>query len=256
MKTQIWADLDLVVLYKSCIFEPGQGCSTYVLSFGIQKRLGSAEKTKARKLPEILRDHSDPIPPINIPTARLTSIDVLLEYTHVYKQCIKRSQQLHPHDKNGDIIQSAEFGDWDWDGAQYSQENIAINTETLGPIFEHGFRRSNEESEQLNHSTLISSNSLGLGELFQEAIMALVLGNVARRRNNTETGSSGFQSLSKIAPGVFKPGYREVSFRLIATWRGGRIRHELIPSFLEPGHEPTIPLNALNREILNLDVES
>lgn len=256
MRTQIWADLDLVVLYKSCIFEPGQGCSTYVLSFGIQKRLGSAEKTKARKLPEILRDHSDTIPPTNIPTARLTSIDVLLEYTHIYKQCIKRSQQLHPHDKNADTIQSAEFGDWDWDGAQYSQENIAINTETLGPIFEHGFRRSNEESEQLNHSTLISSNSLGLGELFQEAIMALVLGNMARRRNNTETGSSGFQSLSKIAPGVFKPGYREVSFRLIATWRGGRIRHELIPSFLEPGHEPTIPLNALNREILNLDVES
>jgi hypothetical protein len=158
---------------------------------------------------------------------------------------------LHPHDKNGDIIQSAEFGDWDWDGAQYSQENIAIITETHGPIFER-----NEESEQFNHSTLISSNSLGFGELFQEAIMALVLGNVAQRRNNTETGSSGFQSLSKIAPGVFKPGYCEVSFRLIATWRGGRIRHELIPSFLEPGHEPTIPLNALYREILNLDVES
>lgn len=187
---------------------------------------------------------------------RLTSIDVLLEYTHIYKECLKGFQQFKPHGKSDDIIQSAEFGDWDWDGAQYAQENILIFTDTHGPILEHDFGRSNAGSEQFNHSTSVSSNSLEFSALFQEALMVLVLGSVVRRRNNSETKLDGFQSLSKVAPGVFKPGYSEVSFRPIVTWRGGRIRHELIPSVLEPGYEPTFSLAALNREILNLDVES
>ncbi|KAL4785752.1 hypothetical protein BJX76DRAFT_355800 [Aspergillus varians] len=207
-KAKMWSDLGLAVLYKSCIYEPEQTSPTYILSFGIQRRLGPSEKTKAPKVPKILRDACDAIPPTDIPTAHITSIDVRLKYNYNYKQCVTRCPQQESDDQSHDITQSTAFGDGNWEGIHCLQKSISTTSEINDPILEHQWEKS-EKWEPVNYSSPESSNSLEFSALFQEALKALVLGDATRRGNYHLTGMDDFQSLSRIAASVFKPGYHE-----------------------------------------------
>ncbi|KAL4921218.1 hypothetical protein BDW62DRAFT_198226 [Aspergillus aurantiobrunneus] len=203
----MWEDLELAVSYKSCIYEP-ERTSTYVLSFGIQKRLQPSQNTKTQKVPRILKNSCDAIPPAEIRTARLTSIDVRLEYNYNYKRRKARLPQQELHDENHDIL-STEFEDLDREMVHYSSRKIKTVAEANDSLLDHDVGEMGDGWGSFSFSMPKSSNSSEFGTLLQQGLTALIFEDTTRRRNNNQTGTDDLQNLSRIAPSVFKPGYRE-----------------------------------------------
>jgi hypothetical protein len=254
IKFQMWSDLGLDILYRSCILEQKQPSSTYSLSFGIRKRIGPPEKTKAARLPKILRNIGEAIPPNNIATARIISIDVRLEYKHNHQHCITGVTQTKPQHQRDGTIQSPELSDCD--RMNCSPERISTTAES-SEFTLHEYIMGPEDREPVSQSMPESFSSSDFGALFRDGLRTLVWGDARRRGRRKQTEMEGFQSLSSIAPSVFKPGYREVSYSYTSRESGLEYcKHQLIPSLLQSGHEPTSTPNAVNREISNIVAEA
>ncbi|KAL5342546.1 hypothetical protein BJX70DRAFT_356078 [Aspergillus crustosus] len=82
----MWSDLGLSVVYKSCLDKSDQTSSAHILSFGIQKQLVAPKRAKTARVPKILKNVGEANPPDDTPTARITSVDVHLEYKHSRKR--------------------------------------------------------------------------------------------------------------------------------------------------------------------------
>ncbi|KAL4873158.1 hypothetical protein BDV12DRAFT_192651 [Aspergillus spectabilis] len=206
-KAKMWSDLGLDVLYRSCILEQEQPSSTYSLSFGIQKRIGPPEKTKAARLPKILRNVGEAIPPNDIATARITSIGVRLEYKHNHRHCITGIAQTKLQHQRDGTIQSPESSDCD--RMAYLPKRISTTAEISEFTLDEYIMGANEELEPANQPLPESFGSSEFGTLFRDGLRTLVWGDVRRRGQRKQTETEGFRSLSSIAPSVFKPGYRE-----------------------------------------------
>ncbi|KAL5000731.1 hypothetical protein BDV10DRAFT_192756 [Aspergillus recurvatus] len=207
-KAKMWSDLELSVSYKSCIYGPEQTLPTYILSFGIQRCLGRVQRTTMPRLPKVLRDVNDAIPPDCIPTVRMTSIDVRMVYSRNNHECI-RSPQQGWHDGGHNIIQLTQFNDLAGRCAYHSPDGISATMKADNQLLENEAEEMSEGREHPGHSISDTPSSLGFGALFQEGLKTLVFGDTVRRRRKSRTRPDDFKSLSRIAPSVFKLSYRE-----------------------------------------------
>jgi hypothetical protein len=197
---------------------PDQKPPEIELSFGIQRRLDSTEATKIRRVPKILRSLGDFLPPPRVPTAHITSIDILLEYNHksrrdrAYTPCftVLASPGEDPQSFE-DILQLHEFEDLDSDGVHLSPGIISSATESGDTIFDESPEEVNE-AQKLDRFPLVgAARPSDLSKLFQIGFRTLISGRVGRRRRDDSPRTRSFQGLSRIAPAVFKPQYLEVS---------------------------------------------
>ncbi|KAL4809050.1 hypothetical protein BDV18DRAFT_157987 [Aspergillus unguis] len=252
-KAKMWSDLGLIVLYKSCIFEPGEALSTYILSFGVQKHIGTQVGVKTRNLPRILRDVADASPPADISTARLTSIDVRLSFHRAHKNTMQHSQQESHNKSQGNTV-PARFDERIYDDVPYAPGSTSsTDAKNDDLLFGLDFEETNEDcdlSSQAAHKLPVVSE---LEVLFQDALMTLVFGYAARRRSRNQTGPDGFHSLSSIAPSVFKPGYRE------AMHQRSRLMPSIaksLTSMLKHSDNPTLPNKIVSaRMVRNLRLD-
>ncbi|KAL4938995.1 hypothetical protein BDV06DRAFT_214644 [Aspergillus oleicola] len=198
-RAKMWSVLDLAVAYKSCVHELAQASSTCLLSFGIQKRFGCSTKARGPRIPKILRDVPDAIPPTDLPTARISTIDVQMQYSHNREPRRMRypPQELHGLCNNTSPL--TEFGNWHMDVLGHSQGRNATVEETNDLLMELDIGEPSDGWE--------GPCASDYGTLFQDALTALVLGVVSRPGRHRRT--DGFQSLSRIAPSVFRLGYSE-----------------------------------------------
>lgn len=206
---QLWKDLGLAVLYKSCLFEPGPD-SSHILSFGIQRLVDIPDGNKAPKVPNVLRNVTDPVPPADISNVCITCIEVALVYSSASTpttRLLRQSSQQQSPEK----IPLTDFANCNYNEPDCSSEIISATALADDSLLE----LDNEEASgnwDLSTQTLpILSSFSELEELFQDALKTLVVGHAGRRRKRNQAGADGFQRLSTIAPAVFKPGYREVS---------------------------------------------
>lgn len=202
----MWSDLELSVSYKSCVYGPEQ-TPTYILSFGIQRSFGLVQRTTPR-LPKVLKDVSDAIPPGEIPAVHMTSIDVRMEYSHKTSQCT-RSWQQGCDDGSNNIVQLVQFNDRVCQGAYWPDDNLTVIEADDGRL-EIDAEEMGEGWQHPDHSISRKSSLSEFGALFQEGLKTLIFGDTALRRKKNRTRPDDFKSLSRIAPSIFKLGYREV----------------------------------------------
>jgi hypothetical protein len=215
----MWSDLDLSVVYKSCIHKLEQASPTIELSFGIQKRLENPEKVAGRKVPNILKDPGDLIPPADMRTACITSIDVTLEYSRVDDQRLRTytpyciaSRALHKetYAEEDDIIPINELGDLGWDGVHCLLGSTSTSRGSSDSIPGEEFRSSKEGWGSDCYLLSELPNSLDLEALLREGFRTMVWGDATQEGNKNQPGTENFLNLSRIAPLVFKPGYYDV----------------------------------------------
>ncbi|KAL4740306.1 hypothetical protein BDV11DRAFT_214467 [Aspergillus similis] len=204
-KAKMWSDLELSVSYKSCVYGPEE-TPTYILSFGIQKCFGLVQRTTPRS-PKVLKDVSDAIPPGEIPAAHITSIDVRMDYSHNTNQCT-RSWQQGCDDGGHNIVQLVQFNERVCQGAYWPNDNLTIIEGDNGRL-EIDAEGTSEDWEHSDHSISKKFPFSEFGALFHEGLNILIYGDTALRRRKNQTGPDDFKSLSKIAPSVFKLGYRK-----------------------------------------------
>ncbi|KAL4978054.1 hypothetical protein BDW66DRAFT_149488 [Aspergillus desertorum] len=206
-KAKMWSDLELSVSYKSCVYGSEQTLPTYILSFGIQKRLGRVQRATPR-LPKVLRDVSDASPPDGIPAVRMTSVNVRMEYSHNDQECTRFSQKGW-HDEDHRIVQIPkpidQAGRWAHHRPPGGISTIVKADNRLLKKDAHEMRKSWEHPDH----TFSETPSAEFGALFQEGLKSLVFGETARRHRKSRTSPHDFKSLSRIAPSVFRLSYRE-----------------------------------------------
>ncbi|KAL4956576.1 hypothetical protein BDW69DRAFT_79446 [Aspergillus filifer] len=205
-RAKMWSDLGLAVAYKSCLHERTQTSPTFLLSFGVQKRLGYSSKARGRRIPKILRDVPDAMPPAGARTARISTIDVQLQYTHASQQ----HPIPHPLPESLSIGNGTtpviELGGWYTDVKDCSREATSAIEEANDLFTELDLDGPTDGWDD--------SSASDFGALFQSALEILVFGDIPRpNRHNksTDDRADDFRSLSSIAPSVFKLGYSEVS---------------------------------------------
>ncbi|KAL4906479.1 hypothetical protein BDW74DRAFT_176801 [Aspergillus multicolor] len=206
-RAKMWTDLGLAVFYKSCIYEPEQSSPTFVLSFGLQKRLGPEQRTAALRLPKVLRDASDAIPPTDVPTFRITAIDARMDYSHEDKRR-RRPSQTRQRQRNH-LIQATEFNNWDRYWTYHLPNGVPFLEEADDPLLQNDIEELDAGWGDPAHTDPEMSTRTELGTLFREGLRTLVLGAGLGRRRRSQTSADTFHSLSGIAPSVFKLGYRE-----------------------------------------------
>ncbi|KAL3487095.1 hypothetical protein BJX62DRAFT_241316 [Aspergillus germanicus] len=213
-EAQIWPELGLSALYKSWIQTPDQKPPKIELSFGLQRRLDSTEATKKCRVPKILRNLGDFLPPPRVPTAHITSVDILLDYNHkshrdrAYAPCFTVPASPGEDSQSfEDILQLHEAEDLDSDGVHLSPGIISSATESGDTIFDESPKEVNE-TQQLDRLPPVGPVSPSdLRKLFQIGFRTLISGHVGRRRRDDSPRTRSFQGLSRIAPAVFKPQY-------------------------------------------------
>ncbi|KAL4755249.1 hypothetical protein BDW72DRAFT_200264 [Aspergillus terricola var. indicus] len=199
-KAKMWSDLELSVSYKSCVYGAEQ-TPAYTLSFGIQRCFGLVQTTP--RLPKILKDVSDAIPPGDIPAVSITSIDIRMEYSHDTNQCARPLQQ--GYDDGGHKIH---FNDRVCQGTYWPNDNLTVIEADNGRL-EIDAEEMSEGWEHPDHSISKKPPFSEFGALFQEGLKTLINGDTALRRRKNRTGPDDFKSLSRIAPSIFKLGYRK-----------------------------------------------
>ncbi|CEL02633.1 hypothetical protein ASPCAL03799 [Aspergillus calidoustus] len=150
-EAKIWSELGLSALYQSCIQSPDQIPPEIELSFGIQRRLDSTEAAKKCRVPKVLRNLGDFLPPPRVPTAYITSVDILLGYNH--KSHRDRTYAPSPTIPASpsedlqcfeDILQLHEFKDLDSDRVYLSPGSILSATKSSDTIFDKSSREVDE----------------------------------------------------------------------------------------------------------------
>ncbi|KAL4798852.1 hypothetical protein BDV19DRAFT_385934 [Aspergillus venezuelensis] len=203
-RAKMWSDLDLAVAYKSCVYEPMQTASTCLLSFGIQKQLGHPPRARGARIPKVLRDVPDAIPPTGVPTARISTINIRLQYIHVSQQYPSQHPLQDLASIGKDTTALTELGDWYMDVMDRSRVTDPTAEEASDLFTELDFDGPNDRWDDSNLSEF--------GTLFQDALAILVFGDIRRsKRHNriADDGKDGFVNLSRIAPSAFKIGYSE-----------------------------------------------
>ncbi|KAJ0420750.1 hypothetical protein BJY00DRAFT_283468 [Aspergillus carlsbadensis] len=211
-EAKIWSELGLSALYKSCIQTSDQVPPEIKLSFGIQRRLDSTEAATKCRVPKVLRNLGDFLPPHRVPAAYITSVDILLYYDHKsHRDRTSAPCSTIPEDLRGfeDILQLPEFEDLNSDGATLSPGSISSATESRDIIIDKNLREMDEGQKPDSFSPLGAVSSSELSKLFQDGFRTLILGHVGRRRRDNSPRTESFQGLSRIAPTVFKPQYLE-----------------------------------------------
>ncbi|RDW57088.1 uncharacterized protein DSM5745_11570 [Aspergillus mulundensis] len=205
--SRMWADLELAVFYKSCIYESEQTTPAYVLSFGIQKRLGPEQRAATPRLPRVLRDASDAVHPTDVSAFRITSINVRMDYSHYNKQR-KRRSQTEPRRRNY-LTPTTEFNDGGSSGTYHLSNDILIMERAHDSLLQNDTEEVNLGWGYPTHTSPEISTYSELSTLFLEGLRTLVFGSGVARHRKSQTRHDIFQSLSGIAPSVFKLGYRE-----------------------------------------------
>ncbi|KAL2833382.1 hypothetical protein BDW59DRAFT_156878 [Aspergillus cavernicola] len=213
-KAKMWSELGLSVLYKSCI---QRASSTIELSFGIQKRLGPPENTRPPRLPNILKNLGNLHPFADVPTACITSIDVVLEYDYHHHRHIGPSTPSptisaaileEADDEDHDMIQTIDHDDLDCDGLYGPPSSIPNGQEIRDSVSEEELKISKGKWDSDSYHMFERFDSKELVTLFREGLKALVWGD-ASQDNENQARTDAFHSLSRIAPSVFKSRYSD-----------------------------------------------
>ncbi|KAL4964787.1 uncharacterized protein BDV14DRAFT_200599 [Aspergillus stella-maris] len=203
-RAKMWSDLGLAVAYKSCVYEPTQTSTTCLLSFGIQKRLGHPPRARGVRIPKLLRDVPDAIPPTGVPTGRISTINVRLQYSHVSQQYPSQHPLQDLASIGKDTTALTELGDWYMD--------VMDRSRVMDPTVEEASDLFTELDLDGPNDRWDDSNPSEFGTLFQDALAILVFGDKrwSKRHNRiADDRKDGFVDLSRIAPSVFKIGYSE-----------------------------------------------
>ncbi|KAI9371554.1 hypothetical protein BJX61DRAFT_543564 [Aspergillus egyptiacus] len=219
-KAKMWSELGLCVSYRSCI----QRASSPIieLSFGIQKRIEPSENPERERLPAILKKPLGDIrPPIDIPTARLLSVNLIVYYT-LSRRCIQPYAPCpvnsgifleEPHNDDDDII--PDYEDLHYERLSCPSSSTLANQENSSSV-------PNTGSEGFLNPQI-------LGTLFQNAFRTLVWGD-ASQPNENQPGAESYHSLSEIAPAIFKPRYERLHPSASYYTSAMNQRSRLIPS--------------------------
>lgn len=207
---QTWSDLGFAATLKSCDHTHGS-----CLVFGLRRRTEASNIARGRSVPIKLRNPPDAYPPSNIPSASLVSVDIGLEYS-----CQSEHGQRHRSptvpSENSQISVSTGL-------QQYSQQGfIGTGAETENPASSgNAFSRSaSDHTLYLPSSSNFYSFSQGttnnqltqdLLQLLDFGLQRLTISASIKDPQIQEFGTNTLQNLSKIAPAVFSPGYRDVS---------------------------------------------
>ncbi|KAL2852818.1 hypothetical protein BJY01DRAFT_86731 [Aspergillus pseudoustus] len=215
-EAKIWSELGLSTLYKSCIQTLEHASPKFELSFGMQRRIDLTERASARWVPKILRNLGDFLPPPGVPTACITSVDIHLKYDRTYRggrgygvsstEIGLLSEKLQGFE---DLLQMIEFHNMNHDQIHPSLLSIPNVSAIPDMIFDGSFQIL--ETEPGLESSFFSQawNLQDLASLFQDGLRTLVLGQEKRRNDCNPPMPESLQSLSGIAPVVFKPRHSE-----------------------------------------------
>ncbi|KAI9930855.1 hypothetical protein MW887_010506 [Aspergillus wentii] len=229
--SKLWVDLGLAVIFKSCDHVVGPNHSTiFQLSFGLCRRTKHSTFSKSLRLPAEMRCYNEAIPPIDIPTAYLATINVSLEYNYCsespqpYISCGPMTPKLldplqYPIDKDenleDDILdeqclyfnslpQPSNMATFKNGVSIFVEELEQLNEEWNNPPEKH----MNEETFQWESNGTQSVQDFHT--LFDTGFRALIFQypSPADKRSKRSKKERS-QCLSEIAPAVFSRGYRE-----------------------------------------------
>ncbi|KAL3468292.1 hypothetical protein BJX64DRAFT_282470 [Aspergillus heterothallicus] len=213
--SQIWSELELSTIYKSCIQTQDKAAPKIKLSFGIQSRINSTEPKTTRRVPIILRNLGDFLPPSDVPTACMASVDIHLQYDHKYRR--RRARTPSPtaasflpdkSQKNESFLRAIGPQNSDCTETPLSPRSLSSVTISTDTIFDRNLQKTDMKSAP-EESSLSEAWSLQIVSLFQNGFKMLVLGQGKPRREGNLRTPATLQSLSRIAPAVFKPQHLE-----------------------------------------------
>jgi hypothetical protein len=219
-RTQIWPNLGLAVLFKSCDHvREGNESHNIRLSFWMRKMPGQSMSSKPSRLPGSLQEPHDAVPPSGIPTGCLSSVIVCLEYR--LKQCIGSYTETPlystPTVIGDDNSQDDTFAESLLSETLYfppeKPASIGKNTATA---FARELQASSEDwTIPLHDDSLQWTNDNGHTQQFNE-LLDIGLRNLitCKPAGTWSTIREDIPThLAELAPAVFSRGYSEVSHR-------------------------------------------
>lgn len=239
---QIWTDLGLVALFKSCEHDSISGDDVaFRLTIGVRKVAGpSKRRVKNWRVPVSLRNSHEAVPPAGIPTAVLSSVHVSIVCSKlrnensegaVLSECLiidassdeasksgQQKERAYNYTEESDILNSSclEFGD------SQSLADPAIRADEFSDL-ELELQQLEREQPSLLPSHPDGGDSLGqegcasptsrdFHELLSAAFQTLMVSKSSKPSLNVRASTRrSMKSLSEVAPGVFCLDYHDVS---------------------------------------------
>lgn len=206
---QIWSDLGFVVRHKSFDIDWDVEGPNYRTIIGLCRQHTKNTQIKGRPLPAVLRNPPDAHAPPGVSAITLVSVDILLEYDYP-PQPTKRFCDLLTLHVEGmmdfhrrDYLPKMEA----FAGAAFSVTEREPETIDYECELEHS-SLTPDSMNMLQHSSPSSMwlQLLGLG------LQKLITSTSSRRPHvRTFSKEDTLQSLPRLFPAIFNPGYREVS---------------------------------------------
>lgn len=216
---QVWSDLGFAIVLKG----HGDNQNTdairaHCITFGLCRIPTTSKLTKGRALPNVLRNPPDAHVPPGVPSISLSAINIYAEYE--YPQGEQSSYKpIHSHVEHMSQLQ------WLFPSAEcyYPRylENSEVAAYSLSPrepriysvkdntlLPDHEVR---PPSSQYDPTDNLFMDMLRLIDL---ALRKLIISSTARDGQIKIDDDNTLVSLSDLAPAVFNPKYREVSFTI------------------------------------------
>ncbi|KAE8353925.1 hypothetical protein BDV28DRAFT_98193 [Aspergillus coremiiformis] len=191
--------------------------------------------TETSKRPDLIKSIADAVPPSCIPVVHISAITMTMKYSRHYQHLqrmpplsiVTANRSKTPRSLSHSLMGILKIGPY-----QQSEFNRqALNTMTISgdsrftPHMERSYyvdEDTGNSQDSVPGNTLVqwANNTSQISEfssLFNTGFRALMLDNPTGIYKYPMLQQNELQSLSRIAPSVFSPGYREVSnqiFRL------------------------------------------
>ncbi|RAH74567.1 uncharacterized protein BO66DRAFT_388039 [Aspergillus aculeatinus CBS 121060] len=230
---KLWKELGLVIMYKSCEYFDQKTPPSFQLAFGIGRSLTQPAllPTVSRRVPRAMQTPGDLIPPPYIETISISTININLDF-------MPTDPEVQPHPP---ALIMASLGEMAWKAPSPEFEELVLESTTFqsseldkGDIPEFSDTRDfTEELADMDNSpdsTVLSSpptepaarscnaNHQALHHLLRAGLSYLLIGN-SHEQGQTEPDPATvqLQSLSRMAPSVFSPGYSMCQRSLLIT---------------------------------------
>ncbi|RAK72354.1 uncharacterized protein BO72DRAFT_521031 [Aspergillus fijiensis CBS 313.89] len=196
---KLWKELGLAIMYKSCEYFDHKTPPSFQLAFGIGRSLiqPAVLPTVSRRVPKAVQASGKPIPPPYIETFSISTVNISLAF-------MPTDPEVQPHPPA--LIMSSELDKRDIpefsDTRDFTEEladmdNSPDSTMLSSPPTEPAAGSCNANHQALHH-------------LLRAGLSYLLIGN-SHEQGQTEPDpeTAQLQSLPRMAPSVFSPGYSE-----------------------------------------------
>ncbi|KAF7589150.1 hypothetical protein BBP40_004720 [Aspergillus hancockii] len=218
--SKFWLELGLGITFRSCDYISEQVNSTTIqLSFGLRRRPPGSITTETGRRLGMIKSSADAAPPAYFPVAHISAINIFMIYNHRIEKFLHMSSSTVTDNlPKGHQPSHWMVGELKLD--QHHQElTAAANSENrgltilmeehsdIGDDWEH--YRNPSQASTLQQCAHYTSPSSGFSFLFDIGFRTLMIEKPVEFYKHPILKENKLQSLSRIAPSVFSPGYRE-----------------------------------------------